>query len=107
MLSPKLVSQKRTRKPIISSKTILIPPNRSNNKKFSLCYSRPIHDSRVYNDKEHRYIPHFLEIVSQGCPDDIREAKQRIYQTKFGTFRYHPSKNYGRFIASLKLMKVI
>lgn len=74
-------------------------------KRFSLSYSRTTHDQRQYN--VNHYIPHPFDLICQGCPKDIAEARKRIYKTRYNTFRYNPSKEYLNFIKVLKERKVL
>ena len=37
----------------------------------------------------------------------LREAQQRIFKTKFNTFRYRPSKEYQEFVNRLRAMRII
>lgn len=102
MQNPTISLRQRNTRNLPNQREIVLP-----GKRFSLSYSRRTHDQRIYN--VNHLIPHPFDILVQKCKAhqlELEQARKRIYKTRFNTFRYHPSKDYLKFIAGLKALKV-
>lgn len=74
-------------------------------KRYTLVYSRRIHDNRIYGNNI--YKQHFLDILAARCTNEVEEAKSRVIITNEGKYMYTPSREYTSFYKEQKAKRRI